>query len=222
MPKTAYKFKDRKCCICGSYETYIKNTGEPWWIRYKKNGCWDRKSHLCMTCHIKIRSPDCKNRQFRTTHSYGKGIIGEAVIMDVRKIKNYNIEVNNFCAKFDLFGDFEYGVIQVKTKISLFGDCCAYFGEEHNFHTLFFLCMSKDRKIIERIYIIPEKELYDITGITIKYNNNSKWEKFRLDDISLQQYNGAYQNLMKYLKDKKFFSFKDIEKWLTLRENGMI
>ncbi len=215
MPKTAYKFKNRKCCICGSNETYIKNTGEPWWIRYKINGNWDRKSHLCMKCHIKERSPDCKNRQFRITHSYGKGIIGEAVVMDVRKIKNYNIEVNNFCAKFDLFGDPEYDVIQVKTKIPFYGDWTTNFGEEHNFNTLFFLCMNENRKVIERIYIIPEKELCDITGVSVKYNGKSKWEKFRLNDIEL--YNDAYQSLIEYLKDKKFFNFNDIENWLKRR-----
>lgn len=212
MPKTAYKFKGRKCCLCGSLETYIKNTGEPWWIRYKKNGIWDRISHICMKCHIKVRSPDCKNRQFKITGDHGKGLIGEAVVMKIRKIGNYNVYVNNFCAGFDLFNDLEYGRIQVKTKVPFYGNWSSYFGIEHDFDTLIFLCMSEDRKSIERVYIIPERDLSCITGVNIVPNEDSKWGKFRLKDVCI--YNNMYHSLLSFFGDRRFFDFRDIEKWL--------
>jgi hypothetical protein len=68
------EFENRRCCICGSVETYIKLSGGPLWRKYKgddwrnykagsNTGIWDGKSYLCDNCYGRIISnfPDSRN-----------------------------------------------------------------------------------------------------------------------------------------------------------------
>lgn len=47
-------------------------------------------------------------------------------------------------------------------------------------------------KNIERMYAIPEGELGKVTGVSIVKSNNSRWEKFRIDE---RPYNDTYHKM---------------------------
>lgn len=204
------KFTGIKCCKCE------KETGRKWHRYYDDKGYWDRKSYLCDKCYLNIYyhnirkfDPEsgnniikcmrlCRNKSLSIHTNTGIGFVHEQTVAIVRGLKNCNLELDNFNAKFDLSIDPEYGRIQVKGKKQWFGDWSIHFGMEHNFDTLFILCKSKDNAHVERMYIIPEKELYGIIGLTILGNNNSKWEKFRVDE---GQYDCVYHHILSNLKN---------------------
>lgn len=220
-------YKGRKCCICGNDKTYIRPNGTSEWSKYYDNiGNWTGQ-YMCKECynkdynrnHIDDRKfiANCWNKRIKKGDSQGEGLVAEAITAKVRFLKVLSIETYNFKSKFDLSIDKDYGRIQVKSKSSWHGDWSIYFGREHNFDTLFVLCNNddiNDGKRIERVYVIPEKELYGITGITILKNDNSKWEKFRLREEHIKLYNDLYKDLMECLKDNKYFGIEDIKKWL--------
>lgn len=205
--KKAFKinYDDIKCCICGGDSTYINRNGYPEWRKFPDVKRWDGKSYLCKSCYSKeyMKLPDShhnlmkKVTDFRTGNlgsktKTGKGFIGEQIVAKVRKLKNCCIETDIFNFKFDLSKDPEYGMIQVKLRVSCYGDWYIKFGIEHNFDTLFVLCMDKNMKNVERVYTIPEEELYGMKSLTIMGSENSKWEMFRIDE---KPYNEAYQNM---------------------------
>ncbi len=182
---------------------------------------------LCYKCYMKYYNslPDSHNslkksisslrtNNISNTATSYMGILGEAVIAKVRKLKVHSIETNNFCLKLDLSLDREYDIIQSKLRTpycgEIYKDWKVSFGTEHHFNTLFVLCVSKDRRNIERVYAILEKELYGLNGISLT-RSYSKYDKFRIDE---KPYNDAYHNLMEFLKDKKYFGIEDIKKWL--------
>ncbi len=50
MPKTGYKIQNRKCCTCGSSDTYF--SGKYYWFKYyDEKGNWDFKSYICNDCY---------------------------------------------------------------------------------------------------------------------------------------------------------------------------
>lgn len=72
----------------------------------------------------------------------------------VRKLEVISIKLDNFNTRYDLSVDPEYDIIQIKTKIIIDGEWHIHFGNRY-FGNLFILCMSRNTKNIERIYIIP-------------------------------------------------------------------
>lgn len=214
--------KNRICCVCGSSETYIDPSGKERWY----NHICDKENCTKSLCHIHgnenyRRSVGISNRLSKYSEM-GEGIIIEFVVMKIRKIKNANVEYDSFKAKFDLLEDPEYGNIQIKgpSKNGRRWDCI--FGAERVFDTLFVLCMGRDRKNVERIYIVPESELYGESIIQIYEDFNElskiskyKWvEKFKISKDIIDIYNNTYQDLMLYLKDKEFFGIEDLNNWL--------
>jgi len=230
------KIEGRRCCKCESSDTYIQPNGTPSWYGHKCDKA-DCTGWLCRNCYrMKYYFDKEKfdpNSQANTMKSLahvrtgqidkydnkGKGLIHEFVVMKIRKVKNYNIESNNFNSKYDLLPDPEYGLIQVKGPKLRYGGWKTKFGREHNFDVLLILCKSKDEKDIERVYIIHKSELYGITSLEIPKNPRpsigSKWERFKLEDLDIKMYNDVYQDLMIHLKDKRYFSIKDLEEWLN-------
>lgn len=218
--KSGGYLKGRKCCRCDADLSIEKHHG---YREYNDKGQWTGK-WLCQSCwdlyssestHNAIKFvTNCRNDQIGKYKTQGKGIIGEAVIAKVRKLDIISIQMDNFRFKFDLSIDQQYKRIQAKFRIPLYGECNVVFGDDHNFDTLFVLYTSKGMKDIERVYAIPEKELYDKKGIRIVNNDSirgSKWENFRVDN---EPYNAVYHSLMEFIKDKKYFGIEDIKKWL--------
>ena len=209
------------CRRCEGNDTILKSNGRP----------------LCSKCYSEIKNnlpgsysniiklmSQSRNSKLSKYSETGEGIIVEAVVAKVRKIRLSAIELDSFRAKFDLFYDEEYGIIQVKGPTFEYGKMRwgAIFGIDHNFDVLFIVCMSINRKNIERIYIIPEHELYGERRIQIyedfsKLSTVSKYEwveKFRFDEKTKNTYDVEYQDLMNYLRDKEFFGIEDIKRWL--------
>lgn len=225
--KVKISYDGIKCCMCGSDNTYSKGLD----FEGKDMPIWrtclcDKESctgHICVDCYQLYDPKSSHNKRKSETKSRtghvniedesGKGLIGEAVIAKVRGLEIVAIKLDNFRSKFDLTVDVKYGHIQSKLKLPYYGDWYISFGMEHNFHTLLVLCIDKYMKNIERIYVIPEEELYGIKTLRILENNNSKWEKFRIDEKS---YNNAFHSLMSYLKHKISFGIEDIKGWLDV------
>lgn len=220
MPKideTTLKY--RRCCVCENNTTYINSSGSASWFNCKC-GKKDCSGYLCNKCYEK--SPDSRNSAIKSInksrnaqidiHSEnGKGIVGEVVIAKVRKLKVLSIELDNFTHKFDLSRDYKYGMIQSKFKVERYREWSVTFGAEHNFDTLFVLCVDKNG-IIRKVYAIPEDELYGNKSVTIT-ENGLKYKKFRIDQML---YNGVYHDIIYYLGNNRFFGVKDVKKWLGI------
>jgi hypothetical protein len=208
-------FEEIRCCVCDFYEI-IKDYRRYKWTLHMcdKKDC---TGYLCSRCYQKYdqRSSGnkrksvakCRNKLLEKSSSIGKGFIGEMIIARTLNFFNCNLELDNFGYCVDLYDPVLYKKIQVKTREPYYGSYTIHFGIEHNFYTLFILCMDKDSKNVTRVYIIPESELYGITTVTI-YDKTirgiSKWEKFRVDEKS---YNEMYHSMKiencKVLKDDK-------------------
>lgn len=221
---------ERKCCECGSRETYNRESGhKDWYLKYDINKNWTG-GYICNKCYsteYQKRADSQRNLMKDMTKSrigeldkcngLGLGLIGEAVIAKIRELNIISIKTDKFNAKFDLQKDSKYGIIQAKIRNiqESLGSQMYEFWTLHisnfDFDHLFVLCISFDMKNIERLYIIPRKEI-GIMSISI-YKNDSKWEKFRVDEKS---YNDMYQNLIYFLGYKNHFGIEDIKKWMEL------
>lgn len=215
-----YKKIDKgKCVICGNNVTKHRY--------YDEKGIWDEVSHICNICYMRKyyrtdnRFTSSRSGNLSKNSQVGKGLFGEAMFAKVRCLKIISIEKNDFISKYDLTSDSEYGMIQCKLKRPYLRIGREYwnihFDIEHYFDYLGVLCVDKDMINIERVYMIPEEELYGIQGITLVKGLDSKlyskWERFRIDE---KPYNDAYHNIMDFLKDKRYFGIKDIKKWLEV------
>lgn len=229
MGRSRKDHKNTKCCICGNKESHIKyidsngNNVYRWYLcRCHSIGC---TGYMCENCYNKYRynnqdgnkydlklMKNCRTGNLKKDSYTGKGIIGEAIFIKSRKIKSYNIEIDNLNSNFDCI-DQEYGFVNVKFREPLYYGWYISFGKVHNFDTLLILCANKYIKDIVNIYAIPEKEIYNITSITIPHNDGgSKWKKFRLKNIDI--YNETCHSLMDFLAGKEYFGLEDIKKWL--------
>lgn len=237
--KSQSRFKGRKCYRCGSKETYMKNNGRPDWRRdvIEKNRSSDK--FLCSRCFGKdyqnlpnsqnniIKSMrQCRTGQLDIYSETGEGLIIEAIVAKVRKLKVLSIELDNFVYKSDISNDLEYGISEIKgPKLDNNGRWVAKIGSEHNFDTLFVVCMDRNRNYIDRIYIVPESELYgytyieiyeDWSGVLRMEGSKFEWiEEFRINDEIRDIYNDCYHNLMFYLKDRETFGIDNIKDWLN-------
>lgn len=234
------KSKGRMCCRCESYDTRINSSGIPIWFRYTdESGNWDGESYLCHKCwmydyyyKIKKVDPNSTNNIIKSMSGYkigigkytnnGIGLIGEAVIAKVKKIKIYCTVHDNFNVKFDLL-DTEQGRIQSKLRSPIWGNWStrvwsARIDRIHNFDILYFLCADERPKNIKRVYVILEEYIHDIRTVGIPENPKygySKYDKFRLSREEETIYNDVFCGLMSYLKKDKF-TINDIIKWLEM------
>lgn len=221
---------ERKCCECGRRETYYRESGhKDWYWKYDINENWTGE-YICNKCYsteYQKRFNSQKNLMKDVTKSrigeldkyngLGLGLIGEAVIAKIRGLDIVSIKTDKFNAKFDLSKDPEYGIIQVKIRniqeslgIQIY-ELWTLHVSNYDFDYLFILCISFDMKNIERLYIIPKNEIGTMS-ISI-YKNDSKWEKFRVDE---KLYSDIYKNLISFLGDKNNFGIEDIKQWMEL------
>lgn len=199
--KIKERFSQEKiCCRCRSIETYVDPNGYHRWHRH----VCDKKSctkFLCDKCWNKVEyNADWRDGNLDPESPPGKGFATEMTVAKVRNLKNCNLELDNFNAKFDLSIDPEYGKPQVKGPTLIAGMWHAVMGIRHNFDHLWIVCMDKKREHVKRVYIIPKLELINYTHIDIyedwsrvKGGSKFEWiEKYRVDE---KPYDDAYHDL---------------------------
>lgn len=197
------------CQICDSKETYINSNRRPIWHKYKisenenlsiKGTSCNNKSYICDLCYHKERqkaNAKCRNKELSKDSTLGKGFIGEQIWCKVRGVKNCNIEMDNFTYKHDHSPDKEYGIVNTKiaTKISRSKHSDRWsFDTKGEYDNVVLFCMDKERKNVERAYIIPKevlenRRIVDIVQSSTKY---SWYEKYRVNEKS---YNEAYHSM---------------------------
>lgn len=195
-------FEGRRCCVCRGDGTYIKNTGNPLWHTCVcgKDDC---AKWLCDRCYKKY-DPNSynnivklmrkhRNKQLDRYTSSGKDFIGEMIVANTLKLQNCNLELDNFNITFDLYDDVKYKKIQVKYSSLRYGEW-KFSGINEGFDTLFLLCMSKDYKNIERVYIFSKNDTGNRSCIKIIINPSRRawYEDFRVDE---EPYNSTYHNM---------------------------
>ncbi len=221
-------FKGRICNVCGSDKTTLSTRGIPRWTYYRDdNGEIIKDKFICYRCQQRIyrKMPNsyneanklvknCRTGNIDINSSVGKGLIGEAVVVSITDSSNMNIDMNNFRWPYDL-EHIHHKRINVKGYVP-YHDMWIYDTDgKENFDTYFLLGYDENRKNIESMHIIPNKDwVYNLVKITIVRNSSrvSKYDQFK---INPKPYNDAYHSLMEFLKDKKYFGIEDIKKWLN-------
>lgn len=207
-----YYNRTNTCDSCrGKFEDIKGHPGREYNKDRNLTGRW-----LCSHCWDKNHQ---KNRNDNRT----KGDLSEAVTCNVRKIKDLNIESDNYNSPIDHSRDPELGIIDslgrfydpIRKRYG-FGNIDRY---NNKVDYIIIYCISEDGKIIERVYIIPIYEIMQRASIYIYNNISDHWyDKYRINE---KPYNDAYQSLLLYLSNKKYFGIEDIKKWLEF-ENGSI
>ena len=195
----------RKCCICGSNDTYIRPDGIHIWLSCKcgKENCtrW-----LCSSCHQRY-DPDSNHSLIKSMrHSRngsldrfsndGKAVIGQWVAAKTLGLRDLNIDNDNLRSPIDLSEHPLHGILDVKicTFNSTYG-CWETGKMNHNFDNLLVLCMDKYElwRYVERAYIIPE---YTICGVHITIVKNPSRRVWYEDFIVYEKfYNDTYNSV---------------------------
>lgn len=163
--------------------------------KYDKEGNWTGE-WICRNCRQKELA-DCRNNNLDPRSAHGIGFICEQITCKTRGVDNLNILYDNFNTPIDHNRDPELGIIQTKGAIynASNRDWCIYVKreQEKEFNYMIVICMSKDMKNVERVYIFPKKEILKRNSIRI-YKNSSRgtyYEKYKVDE---KPYNDAYHN----------------------------
>lgn len=119
-------------------------------------------------------------------NNLGKAIIGQWITGKTLGIKDLNIENNHFREVIDHSFHHIYGNIDTKTvSYDIYNKWWSVTCKNHNFDHICVLCMDNriPWTIVERVYMIPEKEIVG-KGITIVKNpSKGGWyEKFRFEE----------------------------------------
>lgn len=205
--------KTNICPICKENNNITDNS-----ILYPKNAlCEIDKNRnqtgerICKSCYGKNRrknDPYCidnvkKSLSDRRTENQNQnhqnyiGDLCEETTCIWRKVDNLNIVYDNYEYPVDHSRNPELGILQTKGRsYDPYRGCWEQnFLSLHNtimkgfeFDNLIFYCLSKNRKLIERIYIIPKEEIIKRNSIKIVKNNsrNIGWyEKYRTIDVNV-------------------------------------
>jgi hypothetical protein len=129
-----------------------------------------------------------------------KDYIGDLIIIKTRGLKN-NLQIVDSASKFDLLVDQEYGIIKVIFRTSYYDEYKISIGNERGFDTLFIIGINRDKKIIEKVFAIPEKELTGKRHITITKSGKT-YQKFKIDEK-------PYINTYNHIKTGKYSILED-------------
>jgi hypothetical protein len=208
------KFKDRKCCICGKIES----------SNWHKCLCdkVECKGYICGACYVRDYNEFIKSNRLSRTGNVAVGssqymtIVSQAVVAKYLNIEDLNIKMDNFEWYIDMENDV-YGKIDVKsgrlTIVNIYDAWEFGINRKIDSHVYFCIGFSRDLKVIDVVYIIPnEGWICNLEMITIhKYpTRGSKYDQFKVDN---KPYNDIYQELLRFLKDKKFIGVDDIKEW---------
>lgn len=212
MAKPKTDFTNIKCCICDKGNLTSKTAIKGEYISEKFRWKW-----ICQSCYNKDYSklPNCRNMlrklvsnvrtgnqdpnssraigdNFQELTCIWRSTVSAVIVEDLnKKLDNYNTPI-------DHSRDSELGILQTKGCLynQLDRRWALSFIREHNqiekgfeFDTLILYCASKDKNIIERIYIIPVEEIINRNSIAVMKNplKNGKpmipwYERYRVKD----------------------------------------
>lgn len=140
-------------------------------------------------------------QEFFNSPGRKKDYIGDLIIIKTRGIKNCRLQIIDSIPRFDLFTDPDYGIIKVMFRTAYYKDYKITIGTGRDFDTLFIIGLSREKKIIERVFAIPKKELDNIKNITIT-KNSPKYERFKIDEK-------PYFQICEKIKKGKYSIFTD-------------
>lgn len=182
-------------------------------VGIKIKGNWDGKLYSCTRCYSKIREslPDsrsnwkksvrkCRTKSLSRDTTTAVGFIGEQIVTKTLGLDNCNLKLNNFNARYDGSRHSEYGIVEIKTStFNVMEDKWKFTGiYADKSDTIFFLCMDKDMKNVERVYRIPSIEFVYKTNFSI-YKNPSRgtWydnpkKDYRIDE---KLFNDIYHSM---------------------------
>lgn len=110
-----------------------------------------------------------------------KDYIGDLIVAKARGLKNCCIQIVDSIPKFDPLIDQEYGIAKVVFRTSYYEEYKVPIGNARGFDTLFIMGISREKKIIEKVFAIPEKELIGKRFITITKSGQT-YQKFKIDE----------------------------------------
>ena len=122
-----------------------------------------------------------------------KDYIGDLIVAKTRNLKNCCLQILDSIYKFDTLKDLEYGIIKVVFRTSYYSEYKVSIGDGRQFNTLFVIGINREKKIIEKVFAIPEEELIGKRFITIT-KNGQRYQKFKIDE---KPYIKTYNNIEK-------------------------
>lgn len=154
--------------------------------------CWyhtdykNRQNEINRRKDINSRCTDRRTGNLDSNCSCAKGDLAEELTSIWKEVKILSNENDNYCGPLDHSPDIKGLVYQTKSKWydPKNDKWTTTWKNEHykDFDILIFYCISKDGKIIDRIYLFPKDIVMEMNGISI-YKNPSKgfwYEKYRL------------------------------------------
>lgn len=215
-PKT--DFTGIKCYICGGDNLTTKTAFSEGDEKGYRTGRW-----LCKKCYNKVQNdkPDSCNNLLKSVSDRrtgnqnpdspnAKGDLGEKLTCIWKGVDNLNDINDDYHSPIDHSPDPITRIIY-QTKISWYKSTYKYWKnclerELHKeFDQLIFYCISKDGKIVERIYIFPKNEIIKRTGISI-YKNPTDcsgdpiipwYEKYRIiDEKIINEINEIWKKIL--------------------------
>lgn len=216
--------RKRKCCKCGSDETYISTKGTPVWRLHHKCDKENWTGYICYYCDlippyrtqiyinnkrdIKMKGRNCCECKSSVSRSWFNHLCDKEycskylckIVCKFLGTEDNNIRYDNFNFYIDI-NHSRYGYVEVKTSSMNLIERKWNFGniQRHRFDTSFLVCMDeyKPWRNVRRIYIIPNQEIMGIGHIGIYADPDSSRGPFRYDSYIAdeRQFNLIYQSL---------------------------
>lgn len=138
-----------------------------------------------------------------------KDYIGDLIVAKTRGLKDCRLQIIDSIPKFDPLIDQEYGIIKVVFRTSYYEEYKVPIGSSRGFDTLFVIGINREKKIIEKVFAIPEKELIGKRFITIT-KNGQKYQKFKIDEKPyIRTYNNVKKGKYSILEDNDITIIQD-------------
>lgn len=160
-----------------------------------------RKCNSKYTSEYRKRKAACRNNNLDPNGKVGIGYITEVLVAKKLGIKT--------C--FDITGNFNYpgyDMLEHKDmgKINVKGSILTYSGNNvHHFFSInknkkadffFFIGYDYEMKNIICVYAIPNDDYVStLSGITIPYDSNSKWNEFKESESETDEWNNTFHTL---------------------------
>lgn len=130
-----------------------------------------------------------------------KDYIGDLIAAKTRGLKNCRLKVIDSVPKFDPLLDPEYGIVKAVFRTSYYDEYKVSIGNVRGFDTLLIIGINRDKKVIEKVFAIPEKELAKKRFLTITKSGQT-YQKFKIDEKPyIQTYNNIKKGKYSILED---------------------